>query len=476
MIGKLTGPNVSLYAFGAFMAAVFLTGGGSRGDIQSLLILRPLAILLGAYALWAMPPGRWRGRFFPLYIGFALLLLMLLQLIPLPPSIWSMLPGREIFVDIANLVGIEQPWRPLTLSPSRTLNSLFSLSVPVTAMMLYLNLDEAKHRSAIAIIIGLATISALWAILQITGPSRGPLYLYNITNEGAAVGLFANRNHQSILLAATICMFGWYASSSAYGARFASMKFYTSISAILIFIPLIFITGSRSGFVLMAPALVLSAIFIYFGRYSKEERFKNKKSIKGNKFYFLIQKFLFVIVVFFVVVIFFLSIYFSRSLAFDRLFGTGEPEELRSLLLPALIRMMNDYLPWGTGFGAFEYAYKIYEPQALLRPTYLNQAHNDWLQFSIEGGAPAMLIGAVAVIWFVAKLRVIFINWGHSRYTKYTGLMAAFVLVCLLSSSVGDYPLRVPSLVAVFGVFTCIFHDAVISIGKKRTEPASCNN
>tara|TARA_R110002110_G_scaffold25329_10_gene94119 strand:- start:575 stop:1996 length:1422 start_codon:yes stop_codon:yes gene_type:complete len=473
MIGKLAGPNASQYAFGAFMVAVFLTGGGSRGDIQSLIILRPLAILLGAYALWAMPPGRWKGRLFPLYITFALLALMLLQLVPLPPSIWGMLPGRGIFIDIADLAEIEQPWRPLTLSPSRTLNSLFSLAVPVTAIMLYLNLDETRRKSAIAIIIVLTTVSALWAILQITGPSRGPLYLYNITNEGAAVGLFANRNHQSVLLAATISMLGWYASHSAYRARFASVKFYASISAMLVFLPLIFITGSRAGLVLMAPAIAMAAMLAYCGRYSKEQELQKQRPKKREWYYLPSQKIILIVCIIFVLAIVFLSIYSSRSLAFDRLFGNGEPEELRNLLLPTLIRMMNEYLSWGAGFGAFEHAYKIYEPQALLRPTYLNQAHNDWLQFPIEGGAPAILIGAVAVIWFVVKLGVVLTNWGRSRYTKYTALMAAFVLVCFLAASAGDYPLRVPSLMAVFGVIACIFNDAVISIGGKRTEVAS---
>ncbi|CAN0569157.1 unnamed protein product, partial [Laminaria digitata] len=177
--GKITdrfsAPAARFYAFVAFFVIVFFTGGGSRDDIQSLLVLRPLAILFCAYALTVKAPEQWKGRMFPLYIAGALLALMVLQLIPLPPSVWTALPGRQIFADIADIAGIEQPWRPLTLSPSKTLNSLFSLAVPIAAIMLYLNLDREYRRRAVPVLIVLCSISALWAIFQVIGPARGPL-------------------------------------------------------------------------------------------------------------------------------------------------------------------------------------------------------------------------------------------------------------------------------------------------------------
>jgi len=118
ILADLTGQSACFYAFVAFMTLVFSMGGSSRDDVQSLVILRPLAVLFGAFALTCRTREHWKGRLFPLYIAIALLVLMILQSIPLPPSIWTELPGRKIFADIADLAGIEQPWRPLTLSPS----------------------------------------------------------------------------------------------------------------------------------------------------------------------------------------------------------------------------------------------------------------------------------------------------------------------------------------------------------------------
>src|SRR5690606_39579797 len=88
----------------------------------------------------------------------------------------------------------------------------------------YLNLDGPRRKQAVAVMIILACVSALWAASQLTGSARGPLYIYNITNNGSAVGLFANRNLPAVFLAAAIAMLGWYAASQAVTARLTSLK------------------------------------------------------------------------------------------------------------------------------------------------------------------------------------------------------------------------------------------------------------
>lgn len=460
---RLSGSDARFYAFAAFLTLVFFMGGSSRDDVQSLVFLRPLAVLFGAYALTCMDREAWKGRTFPLYIALALAGLMILQLIPLPPEVWTALPERQIFADIADLAGIEQPWRPLTLSPSRTLNSLFSLAVPISAMMLYLNLAEQRRKQAISVLITLAGISALFAALQLSGSARGPLYLYNITNNGSAVGLFANRNHQAALLAATIVMLGWYAASHAMTARLATLKFYGSIAAIFVIVPLVFVTGSRAGLILMGPGLIAAMILVYFGRYTIERQ-SFVKSVRTKKRRFTSRQAILFSSIALVVTMSGLSIHFARSLAFDRLFDRGDVEELRRQLIPILTKMTGDYFPWGSGFGTFEHIYRIYEPQALLNPSYLNQAHNDWLQFPIEGGAPAILIAAVAAIWSTIKIFVLAQNWRHSRYTKYTALMAAMVMLIFMAGSVIDYPLRTPSLITLFAVMACIMLDSMNAV------------
>lgn len=464
---NLSAPAARFYVFVVFLVIVFFTGGGSRDDIQSLLLLRPLAVLFCAYALTVKAPEQWKGRMFPLYILGALLALMILQLLPLPPSVWTGLPERQIFADIANLAVIEQPWRPLTLSPSKTLNSLFSLAVPIAAIMLYLNLDREYRRRTVPVLIVLCSISALWAIFQVIGPARGPLYIYRITNFGTGVGLFANRNHQAVMLAAAIVMLGWYAGSLKPHAKQAALKFSASIATIFVFVPLIFITGSRAGLLLMVPALLLALFLVYFGRYYPGEGSRKRRSASSKNSLLSGRRAILAIGIVAISGMAISSILLSRSLAFDRLFSGNDVEELRWQLLPTLFTMIKDYMPWGSGFGSFEHVYKIYEPHELLRPTYLNQAHNDWLQYPIEGGVPALLIAIGAILWFVTRLWTGAKNWRSSNPAKYSVLMCLAVISFLLVASIIDYPLRVPSIMAVFAVLICVFDDGIRSVQQR---------
>lgn len=467
----LSGPEARFYAFAAFFVIVFFTGGGSRDDIQSLLLLRPLAVLFCAYALIVKVPGQWSGRQFPLYIIGALLALMILQLIPLPPAIWTELPERRIFADIANIAGIEQPWRPLSLSPSKTMNSLFSLAVPIAAMMLYLNLDREHRKQAIPVIIVLCAVSALWAIFQMVGPSRGPLYLYRITNSGFGVGLFANRNHQAVILASAIIMLGWYAASQKPAAKLSLLKFYMSIATIFVLVPLIFVTGSRAGLLLMIPALILSLFFVYFGSYyAKQVPRKDRSRIRKSRLISARSVVLTTGIVG-VIGISLSSILLSRSAAYDRLFKADGFNELRVQLLPTLFEMLKEYMPFGSGFGSFEHVYRIYEPQELLSTSYLNQAHNDWLQLPIEGGIPAVLIAISLFIWLSISLVLMAKKWRVSRSEKYLSLMCLSVIVFFLIASIIDYPLRVPSVMAVFAVIICVFNDSIRSIKRRDMKP-----
>ncbi len=467
VVGKLSTPKACFHVFVAFLVIVFFTGGGSRDDIQSLLLLRPLAILFCAYALTIKTQEQWKGRMFPLYIVGALFVLMVVQLIPLPPSTWVELPGRQLFADIADIAGIEQPWRPLTLSPSKTLNSLFSLAVPMAAIMLYLNLDREYRRRVVPVMIILIVISAIWAIFQVIGPARGPLYIYRITNLGTGVGLFANRNHQAVMLASTIVMLGWYAGSLKPTAKHVVLKFYASIATIFVFVPLIFITVSRAGLVLMVPALVLALFLVFYGNYRPGTTSRKRGSKHSKRKLFSVRRVVLAISIMALVGMVVLSILLSRSLAFDRLFSGNDVDDLRVQLLPTLFTMMKEYMPWGSGFGSFEHVYKIVEPQELLRPTYLNQAHNDWLQYPIEGGIPAILIALGACGWLALRFWTLAKNWRSANPAKYRALMCFTVILFLLAASTVDYPLRVPSVVAVFSLLVCIFDDAIRSVQRR---------
>src|SRR4028119_1733733 len=99
-----------------FLLGCLLLGGSPQG------IWRNLALQLAAMGLlvWALLA---RSRTHPTAAGRTLLSLALLwfavallQLVPLPPALWSVLPGRGPVVEGFLLRGELLPWLPLSLT------------------------------------------------------------------------------------------------------------------------------------------------------------------------------------------------------------------------------------------------------------------------------------------------------------------------------------------------------------------------
>ena len=153
----------------------------------------------------------------------------------------------------------------------------------------------------------------------------------------------------------------------------------------------------------------------------------------------------------------------SRSLAFERLFTEQLDSELRVRLFPQLWRMVWDYFPVGTGYGTFELAYKVSEPMEFLDLQYLNQAHNDLLQFLIEGGVAGALL-LVFGLWFVLRgwrAGARFISQSKARGSIGVAPFAWISLAILLLGSLGDYPLRTPSIMLYAAVLCTLLARAV---------------
>mgnify|MGYP007125385276 CR=1 FL=1 len=69
-------------------------------------------------------------------LAVAALALTIAHLVPLPPAIWSQLPGRELVSEIDRAAGLGDVWRPLSLTPGATWNALHAQLVPLAALVL----------------------------------------------------------------------------------------------------------------------------------------------------------------------------------------------------------------------------------------------------------------------------------------------------------------------------------------------------
>jgi O-antigen ligase len=281
------------------------------------------------------------------------------------------------------------------------------------------------------------------------GEPGGPLYFFRITNFNNPVGLFSNRNHLAIFLASVLPLAFYPAVASSGRHRQRTLWIAGALAAALCLFVFVLATGSRSGALLFFAAL-LATTLLWFAVDYRIAATPGARRIQ-------ILRFGAAGVAVLAVTLFVLSS--SRSAGVGRLLEESLGEDLRVQILPQLRAMLSTYFPTGIGFGAFEYAYEMFEPRALLRTTYLNQAHNDVLQFMIEGGVFATGIMVVFAFWF-ARAGVRAAQALLAARRSGTGLSVApfawLALAAVIGGSLGDYPLRTPALMAYVALLCCL--------------------
>lgn len=430
--------------FASFILLVALTGGGSRSDIQSLLLLRPASILAAAYALFAMNAQQFRETRMPLLIVLSLMLLALLQLIPLPATVWTILPKRDVIAEATELVGMKGLARPLSLDPDRTWNTFFALFVPLAAICLAAIQSPELRRLFVPLLMGVALLSAALGFAQAIGGSG--LHFYRITHSGFPVGLFANKNHQSILLLWMMLAGCWFATTIDPRRRSAQGAIGGALSIILVLFPLLVLTGSRAGLLLSPLALLMSSWLLF-----RSPALQSLLKRAGRRAKLVVSV---VIAILFVplLLVFGVLAASGRMTALSRLFEAEAVEDVRWQYLPVMERMMFDFAPWGSGFGSFEKVFNLYEPSDMLTSHYMNQAHNDLIQIIIEGGVGAIAILVVALIWFVLAVRRL---WRASPSSgQNLAVFCGGSVFLWLAASLVDYPLRTPIAAMLVAILT----------------------
>ena len=382
------------------LAIVALFGGSSRTDPPQLIALRALTGLMIIPLIFYWPQRRPGGFGLPGLLSLALAGWTALQLLPLPPALWTLLPGRDIVAAMDAAANLDGMWRPISLAPGRTLNALFGLIVPGVGLLLYA-IFRPERRHVLRMLVGVGAGNALLGLLQLLGPEDGVLYRFSITNPGYPVGFFANHNHSAVFSALTLLIAGYCLADTMRRRREKPVE----QGALLVCFALIFLVaisgGSRAGLGATLVSLVLSAAMVLTAIRG------HKRTVQASRNDGLLRfaKNPRVLLALLVIVLGALFMLIDRIPALERFTAGGDIEELRWRLLPHLLDMVRQYWLTGTGFGSFDAVYKIHEPTGLAQPTYLNQAHNDWAQLIIEGGLPAAALLIVLIISSARRIR-----------------------------------------------------------------------
>ncbi|OBX19886.1 hypothetical protein A9995_04860 [Erythrobacter sp. QSSC1-22B] len=426
---------LSFWLLVAFLAILWVAGGSSRADVLGQSVVRLSAWSLIVTVILALPRVDWRALREPAIILGAAALLVALQLLPLPPEIWAELPGRAIFAKAAVLTGAEQPWRPLSISPSGSTNALSSLIVPAVVILLAANLTREQHWRIAILVLAMVGVGTVLGALQFSGANFDNPLINMVT--GSVSGNFANRNHFALFLAiGCVLALAW-----AFGDEALPWKAVAAFGLIVIFILMLLATGSRSGVVVGLSGIVLT--FIAFRKRAAQQF--NAMALKVALPIALVA----IAVVFGTI---WLSIGLDRAVSVERASTLESEADLRLQIWPIVLDMSQRYFPAGTGFGTFDPVFRIGEPDDLLRSQYINLAHNDWLQIFLEGGLLGLIVFAAALVWFVLRSFNAWFSDQRSAGSKPLARVGSIIVALVLGASVTDYPARTPTIMALLAL------------------------
>ena len=249
---------------------------------------------------------------------------------------------------------------------------------------------------------GFGLLSGLIGLLQVVGAQEGPLYFYNVTNNGSAVGLFSNRNHQAMFLACLFPMLSVFAFAGLQTVEQWRFRRWISIAAGLVIIPLLLVAGSRAG--LLIGLFGLATVPLLY----RKPLFAHPAKRKGRRI-----KTAYLFVAFGVVAIGLLTVLFARAKAFERLIAPDQLQDLRLSVWGPIAQMSWKYFPFGSGAGSFAEVYQIDEPLGLLSPSYLNHAHNDWLEVVMTTGGFGLILLVNLAIRFLSPKVIVSCSPNH---------------------------------------------------------------
>lgn len=427
----------------ALLTLAFVFGGESRDNPLSTMMIELLGVTLLAATAWSRALAR-TGR-----IGWpeiallgVIFLVPLLQLIPLPPDLWTTLPGRRVAVETLRIAGIEPGWAPLSLDPEATFRSLLWLVPPAALFLAVGDLETGARFRLAGVVLALCIASLILGGLQITDRDGGLFASPAGGHTDLPIGFFANRNHQGIAMAAALPFAAAFAaiwgSASSQRTRARNIVF---TALVALFIVGVLVTRSRAAATLAGPALIGGIAIFWAASGAKRLRRETTLMIGAAA----------------VALVF--AAQFAISAVFDR-FETLADGDGRFDMWPSIIKASADVGPVGAGLGAFVPFYRAWEPPDLMGPHFVNHAHNDYLELWLETGWLAPLILVAFFLWLSrASLKA----WQGPATSSATLARAGGVaMLALLTHSVVDYPARTLALACVLG-----FAAACLTFGRR---------
>ena len=433
----------------AYLFACLILGGSAQGIWQNMVLqLAGVAIIAWA-ALDAGGERLSAASRYLLLIAIVAIAVIVLQLIPLPPAVWTHLGPRGRVAEGFAALGTAVPPEPLSLNPAATLDSLLSIIPPLAIVSAMVRLRAYRPQwIAIALVAGVLTGVALGAMQVASSSSElSPWYLYEDTNPGKAVGFFANVNHMATLLVMAIPFLAAIVASG----RTKNMQRYSAILAIAAGLAIVVVVGlalngSLAGYGLALPVIAASALVVL------------PPASRLRPWIVAIAALLFIGAV--------------TALEITPI-GSGRIGEhaatsvqSRAQILATTTSAAADFMPFGSGLGSFRAVYPLYERAEEVTTEYVVHAHNDYAEVALELGAAGIVLMLLFLGWWAVAVWRAWRSAEAGPFARAAAIASGAVLV----HSVVDFPLRTAAIAACFGMCLALLADGRAAPPKEKAQ------
>lgn len=431
-----------------YLLLCLVLGGASAAGVWINMLLQLMAIPL---IVWAILSRRSAPLPAPARQLMVLLLLLLaliaIQLVPLPPGLWTALPGREPVAEGFRLLGQPLPWLSISLAPYRTIASALWLLPAIAVLLGIVKLGNYKPAW---LAWGLALVTAVAVAigaLQVAGNEQSPWYFYEITNYGNATGFFANSNHNATLLVATIpFLTALYlkARSADRSMQASSGMFVILAGALTVVIVGIAINASLAGLGLTVPVGIASLILLR----------SRTKPVRWWVWAALAA-----------VTLGSITAVFSTPMGNNLTSADARSStESRATSFSNSLQAAHDFLPLGSGVGTFGQVYPSYENSDTVTRVFVNHVHSDYIELLLETGVPGLLLLLIFLLWWFRRTIVI---WSAETLDPFARA-ATIASAAVLAHSAADYPLRTAAISALFAACLGLMADPRPRVRQKK--------
>lgn len=419
-----------------------------------LMVLELMSLPLLAYAVWRPSFLKHLRKAF-LFALALLVLFPLLQWLPLlPAALWQALPGREIYAAAASEFGSGASIsRSISLVPSATEDSWLAMLPPLAVFLVTVGLGHDALKRVVYLFLAMAAFQAMLALTQFGGGLHTAFRL-NPDDVGISVGTYVNRNHLAGLLEMALPIaLGLVAARIGRGGgdtRYAGRnwlrrvgQFFTHLPRpnqtmlfsalfILLLLGLIF-SRSRSGISLAMVGIFLSALL--YGRHIGGTRSGNMATLFGAG-----------------------GLGLAAVIGLAPVLGRFSVDEAlgdaRWSIYSTSMSATWQFFPFGSGLGTFADVYLRFQPETISK--FVNYTHNDYIQFVLEGGLPALVVMVMFVVLYALRWPRLL---RHAQWDTLSFMQvgAGISLFLMALHSLTDFNLHIPANAIYFALLAAVF-------------------